>query len=168
MLSYNNRARSQMKKTIIYTSFSVHLINGKSQATIWHYTNCKYITKWARSQAIGCGLIGKVRFWTKYCWYYCMVHLASTLTSCRCIFDWISEQLMICLIVSLECGIIDCLLRTWLLLNDIIHRISSVLLFMWTICCLLPIMPGNGLWLWKLNLFALHLIRYHKNGVAHW
>ena len=35
-----------------------------------------------------------------------------------------------------------------------------VLLFMWFICCLLLIMSGNGLWLWRLILSAWHPIRW--------
>ena len=36
----------------------------------------------------------------------------------------------------------------------------GVLLFMWYICCLLLIMSGNGLWLWRLVLYAWHPIRW--------
>ena len=36
----------------------------------------------------------------------------------------------------------------------------DVLLFMWYICCLLLIMSGHGLWLWRLVLYAWHPIRW--------
>ena len=36
----------------------------------------------------------------------------------------------------------------------------DVLLFMWYICCLLPIMSENGLWIWRLILSAWHQIRW--------